>query len=305
MTARVLEAVPNFSEGRDPGVLRGIVQAMEAAGADVLDWTSDRQHHRAVVTIVGQPAAVEDAAVAAAAVARDSIDLRRHRGLHPRIGALDVLPFVPLLGLTMDDARATAHRAGQRIARDVGLPVYFYALASDPPGRTLAELRRGGFEAIAGSWPAGRMPDLVPADWPHQGAHPTAGAVCVGARRVLLAWNVYVQGTSLEALRRLAQDIRETGGGMQGLRALAFRMPESGELQLSMNLENAETSSPVGVFRRIEAAVNAQGGSVLRTEVIGLVPDRLVLEAAGERLHLDADAAERLLSRRLLTHLAR
>ncbi|MBI4538704.1 MAG: glutamate formiminotransferase, partial [Gemmatimonadetes bacterium] len=157
----VLEAVPNFSEGRDLGVVRGIVEAVAGAGADVLDWSADPDHHRSVVTFVGDPPTVERAAVAAALLARDAIDLRRHSGVHPRIGATDVIPFVPLLGLTLEDAVGSAHRVAQDLA-DAGIPVYFYGAASNPPGRTLAELRHGGYEAVLERFPPGRDPDLLP-----------------------------------------------------------------------------------------------------------------------------------------------
>ena len=187
MTARLLETVPNFSEGRDSRVIAEIVEAMRGSGADVLDVSADADHHRAVVTAVGSPAVVEAAAVAGARVAVKRIDLRRHAGVHPRIGAVDVVPFVPLCGLSMDDASASARRVGERLAREVGLPVFFYGAASEPPGRRLAELRRGGYETLVQNWPADRRPDVQPADWPHRGAHPSAGAVCVGARKLLLA----------------------------------------------------------------------------------------------------------------------
>lgn len=304
MTARVLEAVPNFSEGRDPGVVAALVDAMRAAGADVLDSTADPDHHRSVITVVGTPAVVEDAAVAAARVALERIDLRQHRGVHPRIGAVDVLPFVPLMGLTMADARESAHRVGHRIARDVGLPVFYYGQASDPPGRQLSELRRGGFEALVSGWPEDRRPDVLPEGWSETGVHPTAGAVCVGARAVLLAWNVYVAGVALESLKQIAAEIRETGGGPKGVRALALYLEARHAFQISMNLENADSVSPMDVFRRIESLVESRGGRITRTEVIGLVPDRLVFEAAAERLALDEGTAGRILSRRLATHLA-
>ena len=304
MSAAVLEAVPNFSEGREPAVVEEIVEAMRAAGADVLDWSMDPDHHRSVVTMMGPPPVVEEAAVAAARVALARIDLRRHRGVHPRIGALDVLPFIPLAGLTMEDARASARRVGRRLAEELGIPVFFYAQASDPPGRRLAELRRGGFEALAAGWPPDRRPDLLPPAWPHPGAHPTAGAVCVGARPVLLAWNVYVGGVTFDDAAAIAAQIRERGGGFRGLRALALQLPRRDRLQISMNLEDLEATSPMEVFRRIEALVAERGGSVLETEVVGLLPDELVLSAAADRLRLTGATTRRLLSRRLAEHLA-
>jgi glutamate formiminotransferase len=305
MSVRLLEAVPNFSEGRDLKVVHDIADVMASAGADVLDCTSDADHHRSVITIVGAPEIVEEAAVAAARAASERIDLRRHQGLHPRIGALDVLPFVPMGALTMAEATAIAHRAGRRIALEAGIPVYFYGQASDPPGRTLAELRKGGYEALVGGWPERRSPDVLPERWRHAGAHPTAGAVCVGSRRLLLAWNVYVKGITLEELHTIARALRESGGGIRGLRALAFQLAARDELQISMNLENVETASPLDVYRRVEQDVMARGGEIIRTEVIGLVPDRLLQQAAEDRLKLEPGTTSRLLSARLFSHLAR
>ncbi|MDT8342608.1 MAG: hypothetical protein RQ751_13940, partial [Longimicrobiales bacterium] len=245
----VLEAVPNFSEGRDPDFLSEVVRVAARAGAEVLDASQDPDHHRSVVTFVGSPSAVEDAAVAVAEVAVRRIDLRGHRGAHPRVGALDVLPFVPLVGCTMADALDAARGAARRLA-GLGLPVYFYGEASSPPGRTLADLRRGGVEALWPHFPVGREPDLTAG---RSGAHPTAGAVCVGARDVLLAWNVWVEDVEPAALRALACELRERNGGIEGVRALAVELPRQGGLQLSMNLEGVARRSPMRVFRRVEA----------------------------------------------------
>ena len=304
MTAAVLEAVPNFSEGRNLETVEAIVDAIRGAGATVLDWSADPDHNRSVVTFVGPPDTVEEAALAGARVAVERIDLRAHDGVHPRIGAVDVLPFVPLLGLSRDDARAIAHRAGTRLALDVGVPVFFYADASEPPGRTLAELRRGGYEALAGGWPADRSPDVLPDGWRHPGAHPSAGATCVGARPVLLAWNVLVRGIALEAATGIARSLRARNGGPDGVRALAFALPARSAVQISMNLEDAEARAPMDVFRRVESAVAAEGGEIVETEVIGMLPDRLVAEAAADRLLLRGDVRPRMLSRRLAEYLA-
>jgi glutamate formiminotransferase len=304
MSSGILEAVPNFSEGRDPRVIGAIVDAIRSAGAEILDWSADPDHHRSVVTMVGSPETVERAALAGARVAIERIDLRHHEGVHPRIGALDVLPFVPLAGLGMDEARAVARRVGHALARELGVPVYLYAEASDPPGRRLSELRRGGFEGLVAGWPADRRPDLLPEGWAYPGAHPSAGATCVGARPLLLAWNVLVAGLTLEEARELASSIRERGGGFKGLRALALELPSRDALQISMNLEDIQAVSPFEVFRRIEEKVAALGGYVVETEVIGMVPDGLVFPAAADRLRLDAGARERLLSGRLVEYLA-
>lgn len=298
----VLEAVPNLSAGRDRKLVDRVVQAVSTSGAEVLDASTDADHNRAVVTYVGPPDAVEEAAVAIAHIAVEAIDLRAHEGVHPRVGALDVLPFVPLLGLTMEDARASARRVGGRIGREVGVPVYLYAEAADPPGRSLAELRRGGFEALVRGFPHDRVPDILPEGWSEPGAHPTAGVTCVGARPLLLAWNVEVEGVGGEELRRLAGELRETGGGIRGLRALAMPLRSKGRLQLSMNLEDAWNRRPFLVFREIESRIREAGGRVVSTEVVGMVPEELVYEAGVERLSLLEPGPSRILSPRVVRH---
>ncbi|TVP46858.1 MAG: glutamate formiminotransferase [Gemmatimonadales bacterium] len=301
----VLEAVPNFSIGPDPAFVEQARDRVEAAGAEVLDHSSDADHGRTVLTVVGAPARVENAAVALAHLAVERIDLRKHGGAHPRVGALDVLPLVPLAGLSLEDARDSAHRVGNRIAAEVGVPVWFYAEASEPRGRSLAELRRGGFEALVGGVPPGRRPDLLPDGGSPDRVHPTAGGACVGARPLLLAWNLDVVGVSGETLRRLAAELRESGGGIQGLRVLALELPGQRRSQLSMNLENARSRKPFAVFEEIERRVKSEGGRVTRTEVIGLAPDELLEGAAADRLRTLDRTPPPALSSLLALHLSR
>jgi glutamate formiminotransferase len=292
---KVLEAVPNFSEGRDLEKVERLVRRIAEHDVEVLDWSADADHHRSVVTFIGEPDDVVDAAVAAAAFAARHIDLRGHRGVHPRVGALDVLPFVPVHGATMDDAVRAARRAGERIAAS-GVPVWFYGAASAPPGRGLAELRRGGFEGLLVGFPEGREADLP------RGAlrsHPTAGVTCVGAREILLAWNVFVRGIDTESARGIAAGIRERGGGFPGLRALGLFLERQDRVQISMNLEDPHTTLPSEVFEAIEEAVRVAGGEIICTEVIGMLPDTLVQPGIADRLHLlDADH-DRVLSSRV------
>ena len=304
MTAHVLEAVPNFSEGRDLGVVEAIVGAASSAGATVLDWSADPDHNRSVVTIVGSPAIVEAATLAAASVAFARIDMRRHDGVHPRVGAVDVLPFVPLVGLTLDHAREVARRVGQQIVDAFSVPVYFYGHASDPPGRTLSDLRKGGYEALVAGWPPNRQPDLLPRAWSRAGAHPSAGVCCIGARSVLLAWNVYVAGLDYAKARKVAGALREQNSRLRGVRALALMLPRRGALQISMNLEDPDETSPAQVFSYLEREITQQGGTITETEVIGLMPDQLPLSVAAERMRLQAGTSERLLSRKLAQYLA-
>jgi glutamate formiminotransferase / 5-formyltetrahydrofolate cyclo-ligase len=304
MTAQVLEAVPNFSEGRDLAVVEAIVDAARQAGATVLDWSADPDHNRSVITIVGPAAVVETATLAAANVAFTRIDMRRHDGVHPRVGALDVLPFIPLVGLTLEHARDAARRVGKQIVDAFEVPVYFYGHASDPPGRSLADLRKGGFEQLLAGWPADREPDLMPARWAHPGAHPRAGVCCVGARGVLLAWNVFVRGLTYADARAIANALREKNSGLRGVRALALELPRRAALQISMNVEDPEVTSPGEVFRFVERAVQERGGAITETEVIGLMPDQLAVSVAAERMKLQPGTGDRLLSRKLAQYLA-
>ncbi len=297
----VLETVPNFSEGRDPGFVEDIGEAFARAGCEVLHTTMDADHHRSVVTVIGPPGPVEDGAVAAMRLAAERIDLRTHRGVHPRVGALDVLPFVPLRGLGMEDAVRSARRAGARIAR-LGVPVYFYARASKPPGRTLADVRRGGFEALReGSGACGEadLPGRAADGGVHRFAHPSAGSVCVGARPVLLAWNVDVEGLALEKAQSVAARIRETGGGFRGLRALGLHLPGQDRTQISMNLEDPSVTDPAEVFRAIGHEASRLGGRVLGTEVVGMGPAALARPGAAEELSIRDWSEERILGRRV------
>jgi glutamate formiminotransferase len=298
---KLLECVPNFSEGRDLAKVRSLVETISREGVEILDWSADADHHRSVITFMGDPDEVERAALAAASFALRHIDLRHHEGVHPRVGALDVLPFVPLAGASMEDAVVVAHRVGARLG-DMGLPVFYYGMASRPPGRSLAELRRGGYEGMRDGFAAGVSADEPPGA---RKPHPTGGVTCVGARGVLLAWNVFVEGLNLADVRAIAAGIRERGGGFAGLRALGLYLPNRNRLQISMNLEDPDRTSPVMVFDEIERRVTALGGRIVETEVIGMAHDTLVHPAVVNRLVLPDLGPARVLSRRVAQHLSK
>ncbi len=302
----VIEAVPNFSEGRDRDFAAAAAGCFARSGCSVLHTTSDPDHNRSVVTAVGPPAAIEEGSVRAARLARDRIDMRAHRGLHPRVGALDVLPFVPLAGLATAEVVHIAHRVSKRIGR-LGVPVFHYAEASRPPGRVLAEIRRGGFEALlaqeegvgARSRRRADVVGLESAGRVHAWAHPTAGATCVGAREVLLAWNVDVQEVGVAEARRVAAALRESGGGHPGLRALALHLPRQDRVQISMTLARPDLIDPMVVFADLEARVQNEGGRVAGTELIGMAPDSIGDEAAAA-MRIRDWSPDRILSQRLL-----
>ncbi len=305
MMRPIVEVVPNFSEGRDPRFLERAVDAFRLHGASVLDASMDPDHHRSVVTAIGAPQQVAAGAVAAAALALERIDLRGHQGVHPRIGALDVLPFVAMEGVVEEEVVELARVTGARIAA-LGVPVFFYGAASHPPGRTLASLRRGGFEALVRGDSA-QSADLAgrtePSREPRHGiVHPTAGATCVGVRPVLLAWNVDIVGVALSDLRRIASEIRERDGGFPGLRALALSLPTQGRTQISMNLEDPGRTPPETVFSTIEALVLRHHGEVADTEVIGMLPDALSTPEAAARIRLRGWGEDRVLSKRVAAY---
>lgn len=298
------ESVPNFSEGRDREVIDALAGAADAVdGAAVLDVDPDRWHNRTVLTVVGGPDALAEAVFRAARVATERIDLNRHRGEHPRIGAADVLPFVPTGGLDLDGIRGAgmhrcvelACRVGRRVADELRVPVFLYGEAARRPGREVpAPFRRGGFEELReaiGVDPA-REPDLGPRQ-----VHPTAGASAVGARRVLVAFNVFLDTGDVEVARRVARTIRTSGGGLPAVQALGFDV--DGKAQVSTNLLDVDVTSPREVFEAVREEARAEGTDVDRSEVVGLAPERALPADARESILLDAEPEETSLERKI------
>jgi glutamate formiminotransferase len=275
MSRPLFEIVPNVSEGRDARVVDACIAAVESAGARVIHRTSDPAHHRSVITAVGSPEEVLGGSVALAGVAAKHIDLRVHRGEHPRIGALDVLPFVPLRGASLPDAARLARDAGAKIWEMHGIPSYFYgAAASVEHRRLLADVRRGEFEGLAARM---RDPDWRPdvGDRPH----PRAGAVAIGARDVLIAFNVDLDTGDLELARSIASRLRERSGGLQTLRALGLRR-EPDVVQVSFNITDFEATPIYRVVELVRALAGERGVRIKRSELIGLVPRRALMETA-------------------------
>jgi glutamate formiminotransferase len=288
----VLEAVPNFSEGRDEAVLDALRAALSAP-ARLLDVHVDADHHRSVFTLVGEPGTLVDTLLQGIACARDRIDLGRHEGAHPRIGAADVVPIVPIDRDDMEAAKSTARTLARRIGDELGLPVFLYAELA--PGRGPAFFRRGGPAELQRRLDAG---ELVP-DFGPPRLHPQAGGVIVGARRALIAFNVNLRG-SLEAARTVAAVVRETGGGFPGVRALGLDLPRAGVVQVSMNVEDWEAAALHEIVARIEAEAAAHGAEVVGSELVGLMPAGAAAAAAGAVLRIDGFDASRVLELRLL-----
>ncbi len=270
------EIVPNLSEGRDAATIDAAIHAAEGAGARVLHRTSDPVHHRSVLTIAGSASAVLDAAVALAGVAAERIDLREHRGVHPRIGALDVLPFVPLQGGSMEEAVSLAHAAGARIWERYRIPSFFYAHAAhSPERRLLANVRRGEFEGLTA-----RFAD--PAWHPDRGdiaAHPSAGAIAIGARPILIAFNIELAGGDLSIARAIAKQLRERDGGLRTLRALGLRLRDD-LVQLSLNVTDYRATPLHRIVELVRGLARAHGTRVVRSELIGLMPREAAAAAA-------------------------
>jgi glutamate formiminotransferase len=282
-----LESVPNFSEGRDRGTITAIGDAL-GTHAQLLDVHADVDHNRSVFTLVGSDDELVEAILAGVAVAKERIDLRRHKGAHPRIGAADVVPFVPLRPDDMGRAESAARRAGERIGSELGLPVFVYA----PPERGPAFYRRPGLqERIDGGELA---PDFGPST-----LHPSAGGVILGARRPLIAFNVNLRG-SLDAAREVAGLVREKGGGFPGVRALGLDLPEQGLVQVSMNVEDWEAAALHEIVGRIALEAEARGAEVTGSELVGLMPAGAAAAAAGAMLRIDGFDASRVLELRLL-----
>ncbi len=293
----LVECVPNFSEGRDPAVIAALRDAIATTpGAHVLDVSSDASHHRTVITFVATAEAAVPAALAAMRVARDRIDLTRHQGEHPRIGATDVVPFIPLEGATMDDCIALARTLGARAADELGIPVYLYERAATTPAReNLADVRRGEFEGLREEvrTSAARRPDFGPAE-----LHPTAGATAVGARPFLVAYNVYLGGADrLPVAKEVAKAIRGSSGGLRNVKGLGMEV--DGQAQVSMNLVDTEKTPLHRVFDYVKAEAAAHGVAPTWSEIVGLVPERVLLEAGARHVQLRGDVKGMLLERRV------
>ena len=281
----IVECVPNFSEGRRPEVIDAIVAAARAAApVKVLDREMDANHNRAVLTFAGTIAAVEKAAFACVAAARERIDLNGHQGEHPRMGATDVLPFVPVRGASMEACVALARRVGRRIGEELAIPVFFYEeAATRPERRNLADVRAGQFEGLReliGKDPA-RAPDFGPPR-----IHPTAGAIAVGARFFLVAYNVNLKSADVKLAKSIAKQIREKDGGLKCVKALGFELADRKLAQVSMNLTNYTVTSIERAYVEIERLATAAGVEILESELVGLAPRAALPDGLAQRVKL-------------------
>lgn len=298
MTTALLECVPNISAGRDLTIVDAVAQAISRiAGTLLLHRTSDEDHNRSVITFAGPPGAVAEAAFAAAREAARLIDLTMHHGVHPRVGALDVLPFVPIRGLSLEDCVDIAHQVGERIWRELDIPVYFYEAAARRPDRIkLEDVRRGQFEGLREAAPlaVARQPDLG-----GPCLHPTAGAVIVGARKFLIAYNINLKSADLELARSIASKIRERDGGLPGIKALGLRLRSRELVQVSLNITDYERTPVPVVYAEVEKLAAAHGVEVAESELIGLIPRAAIDLAWVPRLKLSNFSPERIVEAKI------
>ena len=296
---RLVECVPNFSEGRRAEIIERLARAIEEiVGAVVLDLHTDADHNRSVITFVAEADVVVEAALRAVRLASELIDLRGHQGEHPRVGATDVLPFVPVSGVTIEDCVALAHQAGERIWRELGIPVYFYERAALRPDRVnLEEVRRRGFEQLReeiADTLLNRAPDIGDAR-----VHESAGAIVVGARPFLIAYNVNLQTDDVAVARKIARSVRGRDGGLRYLKALGFKLESRGIAQVSMNLVDYEKTSLHHAFEAVRREAERYGIAVMGSEIVGLVPQAALDRAAEYFLQIENFAPGLVLENRI------
>lgn len=296
MTEPLIECVPNFSEGRDAAVVESIVAAMAVEGVSLLDYSRDADHNRSVATIVGTPAAIVESAVRGAGRAANLIDLTTQRGVHPRIGAADVIPFVPVRDISLEQCVLLARQAGAELWKRFGVPVYFYEAAAARPDRAkLEDVRLGQFEGLreAVKKEAARRPDVGGPD-----LHPTAGASAVGARRFLIAWNLYLNTGDVATARSIAREIRASNGGLTGVKAMGVLA--HGEAQISMNITDFRQTPLSQVYKAVEESAGRYGARVARGELIGLIPEEAAERETDWLRHFhEFDPEEKILERKL------
>jgi glutamate formiminotransferase len=301
---RIVECVPNFSEGRKAEVVGLLVEAIEAVeGALVLGTHVDIDHNRSVITFVAPPEKVVEAALGVVGRAAELIDLRLHAGEHPRMGACDVLPFIPVRGVTVEECVRLAHEAGRRIAGELGIPVYFYESAAlRPERRNLADVRRGGFELLREQ--IATVPERAPDAGPLR-VHESAGACIVGVRPLLVAYNINLKTNDLTVAKRIARAVRGRDGGLLHLKALGFELSSRGVVQVSMNLTSYEETNIHQAFEAVRREAERLGVEIVGSEIVGLVPQASLDRSAEHFLKLENYSPDLVLENRIASALAR
>jgi len=293
----IIECIPNVSEGRRPEIVEAIAAAIRGVpGARLLDHSSDPSHNRSVFTFAGDAAAVKAAVLAIYEQAMKAIDLRHHAGEHPRLGAVDVVPFVPIEGVTMDACVALARDVGREVAERFAVPVYLYEEASANPARkNLEDIRRGEFEGLAAKMAtAGWAPDFGPAT-----PHPAAGASVIGARMPLIAYNINLNTDRVDVAKKIAAAIRQSSGGFRFVKAAGFELKDRGIVQVSMNLTNYEKTPIFRVFETVKREAERYGVSILESEIVGLVPAAALNATAEYYLQIGGFKSDQVLENKL------
>lgn len=297
----MIESVPNVSEGHDTSVVQGLAEAVRSGGSLLLDYSADPSHHRSVYTMAGDAGPIERSLLQLVRAAVAHVDLRTHRGVHPRIGAVDVVPLIPLTGSTMTDCIELSHQVGRAIADTFGIPVYLYEhSATRPERRRLEQIRRGSFEGLAQKM---AHPDWAP-DYGPPRPHPSAGATVVGARMPLIAYNVNLDSTDVAVAQAVAAAVRESSGGLPCVKALGLPLLHRNVAQVSMNLTDFSRTSVQTAFDAVEREAASRGVRVLESELIGLIPAAALAGTSAERLKLTGFTRSDILEERIAERLA-
>ena len=297
---KLVECVPNFSEGKRKDVIEAIIdEVRKRKDVEILDYSSDPDHNRTDITFVGEPEAVKNAALALALKCVELIDMNKHKGEHPRMGAIDVVPFVPISGVTMEECVKLAHDFAKEFAEKSGVPCFMYEEAATRPERkNLADVRRGEFEGLKKE--IGKNPERAPDYGPNR-IHPTAGATAVGARFFLIAFNVNLGTSDLAIAKNIAKAVRHSSGGYRYVKAMGFEIKERGIVQVSMNLVNYQKTPIFRVFETIKNEAARYGVPVIGSEIIGLVPMEALVDVADYFLRLENFSIDQVLEKRLLS----
>jgi len=294
---KLVECVPNFSEGRRKDVIEAVVNETKTKNVKVLDIESDASHNRSVLTFVGDPEAVKEAALAMSAKAIELINLNKHTGEHPRMGAVDVIPFIPISDITMDECVQLAKDFARDYASRFNVPVYLYeAAATRPDRRNLADVRKGEFEGLREQ--IGRDPERKP-DFGPEAIHPTAGATAIGARQVLIAYNINLATSDVDVAKRIAKQVRGRDGGLSAVKALGFELKDRGLVQVSMNMVDYKASQLFKVFELVRSLAQQEGVEVTESEIVGLVPTEALTDSAKFYLRLHGFKDDQILERKL------
>ena len=295
---KIVECVPNFSEGRDLKKIDRIVAPFRArAGVKLLDYSNDEDHNRLVVTLVGEPEALRDAVIEAIGVAVELIDLNHHQGQHPRMGAVDVVPFIPIKNVTMDEAVSLSREVGEKVAGLYHLPVFLYEKSATAPHReNLAAVRKGEFEGMAEKiklpeW----QPDFGPAD-----RHPTAGTVAIGARMPLVAYNINLSTDNLEIATKIARNIRHINGGLRYVKAMGVELKERNITQVSINMTDYTRTALYRAFEVVRIEARRYGVTIIGSEIVGLVPMEALIDTASYYLGLENFSMQQVLESRIM-----